>query len=64
MINQIESDSILINDDKKKRLCMKKRRIALVKKAMQLSHLTECEITMQVYWKGDGSLVEYRSHED
>ena len=46
MMNLAYPQSILINDDKKKRLCLKKRRIALIKKAMQMSHLTECEVTL------------------
>ena len=54
----------MVSEDKKKWLCFKKRRIALIKKAMQLSQLTDCEITLQVFWKEDGSLLEYRSNLD
>ena len=32
-----------------------------MKKAMQLSLLSDCDISLQIFWKEDGSLVEYNS---
>jgi hypothetical protein len=42
----------------------KKRRIGLIKKAMQLSKLTNCNIRMTIYNPEDRSLVEYFSQEE
>ena len=52
-----------IDDSKLRKLCYKKRRIGLVKKAMQLSLLTNCEIELKIYYKEDKSLVKYVSEE-
>jgi hypothetical protein len=51
----------IITDINKRKLCFKKRRIGLIKKAMQLSKLSNCEISLKIFWKEDGSLVEYLS---
>ena len=50
-----------IADLKTKTICFKKRRIGLIKKAMQLSKLSECEVSLRIFWKEDGSLLEYAS---
>jgi hypothetical protein len=52
-----------IDDAKLRKVCYKKRRIGLVKKAMQLSLLTDCEIELRIYFKEDNSLVRYVSEE-
>ena len=53
----------IIKNEKKKRLCFKKRRICILKKAMQITKLTGCEVSLQVYWKEDGSLIDYQSNQ-
>ena len=35
-----------------------------MKKAMQLSMLSNCEISLKIFWKEDGSLLEYLSDSD
>ena len=57
--NKIAFD--LIQDDKIRRVCLKKRRIGLLKKAIQLSKLTGCDIQMKVFSSEDNSLIEYYS---
>lgn len=52
-------ESELISDEHQRRLTYKKRRIGLLKKAMQLSLLSDCEIQLKIFWKEDGSLIEY-----
>ena len=54
-------ESELIADEHARRLTYKKRRIGLLKKAMQLSLLSDCEIQLKIFWKEDGSLLEYSS---
>lgn len=56
---KIEIEPII--DDRVRRVCFKKRRIGLFKKALQLSKLTNCTIEMKVYNQEDNSLVEYYS---
>jgi hypothetical protein len=51
----------LIKDNYTRRIALKNRIICLIKKAMQLSYVSVCEISFQVFWKEDGSLVEYMS---
>ena len=51
----------IITDDSKKLLCFKKRRINLIKKAMELSLYTNCFIKIEIFQKDDGSLLEYVS---
>lgn len=50
-----------IDDDKVRRVMFKKRRLGLMKKAMQLCKLTGCMIEMRIYQPDDSSLVEYHS---
>jgi hypothetical protein len=50
-----------IIDEKMRKLTFKMRRINWLKKAIQLSIVSDCEISLQVYWKEDGSLVEFYS---
>ena len=50
-----------ITDLKTKAICFKKRRIGLIKKAMQLSKLTNCEVSLRIFFKEDCSLLEYES---
>jgi polyhydroxyalkanoate synthesis regulator protein len=51
----------MITGDNMRRLTFKKRRIGLLKKTMQLSLLSQCEISLRIFWKEDGSLLEYNS---
>jgi hypothetical protein len=44
-----------------RRITFKKSRIDLIKKAMQLSLISGCQISLKVYWKEDDSLVEINS---
>ena len=48
-------------NSKLNRLSFKKRRIGLIKKAMQLSKLSNCQVSLKIFWAKDGSLVEYLS---
>ena len=48
--------SILIEqiaDERIRRVCFKKRRIGLIKKAIQLSKLTDARVMLKVYHKED-----------
>jgi len=56
--------SILIEqiaDERIRRVCFKKRRIGLIKKAIQLSKLSGCELEMKIYNPEDQSLLHYVS---
>ena len=53
----------LIKNNNERGLTFKKRRIGLVKKAMQLNLITQCEISLKIFYKEDGSLLEYNSAE-
>ena len=57
--NKISMD--LIQTQKERQVCFKKRRIGAVKKLMQLSVLTGCKIELKIYLEEDHSLLEYRS---
>jgi len=48
-----------IQDDRTKRVTFKKRRIGLLKKAIELSKLTDALVELRVYHKDDRSLVDY-----
>ena len=50
-----------INDDRIRRVTFKKRRIGLLKKAIQLSKLTDAKVMLKVYNHEDESLIEYFS---
>ena len=53
-----------IKDDRIRRVTFKKRRIGLLKKAIQLSKLTDAKIILKVYHSEDESLIEYHSHDE
>ena len=53
-----------IDDERIRRVTFKKRRIGLLKKAIQLSKLTDANIQLKVYNKEDDSLIEYFSHSE
>ena len=53
-----------IDDERIRRVTFKKRRIGLLKKAIQLSKLTDAKIVLKVYNKEDDSLIEYFSHSE
>ena len=53
-----------IKDDRPKRITLKKRRIGLVKKAIQLSMLTGSLVQLKVYNEKDNSLVEFYTNSD
>ena len=53
-----------ISDERDRRVCFKKRRIGLLKKAIQLSKLSGCEIEIKVYNEEDQSLLHYLSEKD
>ena len=50
----------LIQDIQERIVCFKKRRIGVIKKLMQLSHLSGCKIDLKIYLEEDLSLLEYR----
>jgi len=50
-----------IDDERIRRVTFKKRRIGLLKKAIQLSKLTDAVIELKVFHKEDQSLIEYFS---
>ena len=51
----------LVDDKKIRRVTFKKRRLGVLKKAMELSLLTGAAITMKIYNEEDDSLIEYYS---
>ena len=53
-----------IEDFKNRRISFKKRRISLIKKAMQLSLMSNCDIQLKIFWKEDNSLIDYCSSEE
>ena len=53
-----------IRDDKIRRVTLKKRRVGLLKKAIQLSKLTGAKVQLKVYYAKDKSLIEYYSHSE
>jgi hypothetical protein len=53
-----------IEDFKSRRISFKKRRISLIKKAMQLSLMSNCDIQLKIHWKEDDSLVDYYSSKE
>ena len=56
---KIEIESI--DDERTRRITFKKRRIGLLKKAIQLSKLTNAIVELKVYQPEDQSLIEYFS---
>ena len=48
-----------IKDERAKKITFKKRRIGIVKKAIQLSKLTGALVELKIYNKKDNSLVEF-----
>jgi hypothetical protein len=57
---KIEIDRI--EDDRVRFVTFKKRRVGLLKKAMQLSKLTGAKVILKVYLEEDDSMLEYFSH--
>ena len=53
-----------IKDERIRRVTFKKRRIGLLKKAIQLSKLTNAIVQLKVYQPEDQSLIEYYSHSE
>ena len=53
-----------VDDERVRRVMFKKRRVGLLKKAMQLSKLTNAMVDLRIYQPDDGSLVEYISSEE
>jgi MADS-box transcription enhancer factor 2A len=58
---KIEMNSI--GDERIKKTTMKKRRIGLLKKAIQLSKLTDARIYLKIFTPQDELLLEYISKE-
>ena len=52
-----------ISDERDRRVTFKKRRIGLLKKAIQLSTLTDCQIVLKVFNREDNSFIEYYSND-
>ena len=57
--NKIDID--FVENKRKRKYCFKKRRFALVKKAIELSELTGCTVEVRVMCDEDNSLVTYSS---
>lgn len=53
-----------IDDERVRRVTFKKRRIGVLKKAIQLSKLTDAKVELKVYHHEDDSLIEYFSHKE
>ena len=49
----------LISDFRVRKVTFKKRKIGLLKKAMQLSKLTGAKVFLKIYFDEDKSLMEY-----
>lgn len=56
------SDNIPIGTEKEKKITMRKRRSGLLKKAIQLSKLTDAQIHLKVFTPQDKLLLEYVSN--
>lgn len=52
-----------IQDDKQRRIIFKKRRLGLLKKAIEISKLSDCVVHMKIYNKEDNSLMEFFTNE-
>lgn len=57
---KLEVDN-MVDDERVRRVTFKKRRVGLIKKAMQLSKLTNAMVELKIYQSDDSSLVEYKS---
>ena len=53
-----------LTDERVRRVTFKKRRIGLLKKAIQLSKLTNARVQLKVYHEADQSFIEYYSHQE
>ena len=53
-----------VDNEKTRRVTFKKRRIGVIKKAMELSMLTGAAVMIKVYNEEDNSFVEYCSAND
>jgi len=53
-----------VEKDKIRRVTFKKRRIGVLKKAIELSMLTGAKIMLKIYDEEDDSLIEYFSQND
>ena len=51
----------MLTDARERKVTFKKRRIGIIKKAIQLSKLTGAVVEIKIYNKEDGSLVELAS---
>ncbi len=51
----------VINDERVRRVMFKKRRVGLIKKAMQLSKLTNATVELKIFQPDDASFVEFKS---
>ena len=59
---RIDMEPIL--DDRTRRITFKKRRIGLIKKALQLTKLSGAQVQLKIYNPEDKSFVEFHSHSD
>ena len=50
-----------INDSRNRKISFKKRRFGILKKIMELSALSGCDVDLQIWNKDDGSLMKYKS---
>ena len=50
-----------VENDKIRRVTFKKRRLCVLKKAIELSLLTEAAVMIKIYHEEDDSLIEYYS---
>jgi hypothetical protein len=53
-----------IANERVRRVTFKKRRIGLLKKAIQLSKLTNAQVILKIYDPEDKTLIEYISNEN
>lgn len=53
-----------IGDERVRRVTFKKRRIGLLKKAIQLSKLTGAKVQLKIFNDADKSFIEYFSHSE
>ena len=56
--------SELIENEYNRRITFRKRRMGVVKKAIQLSKLSGCSILLSIFCSEDGSLIEYTSGDE
>jgi hypothetical protein len=54
-----KTEAEYVNNPNERCLTFMKRRICLIKKAMQLSLISGCDVSLKIFLKEDETLIEY-----